>query len=318
MIRAEAVPSGLEVELYGEVGFSPWGDGMTAAQLSAAIREAEGSGPVDQIRVRVNSPGGDVFEGLAIYNLLAGHKAKVHVVVDGLAASAASFIAMAGDRITMAEGSMMMVHNAWSVVAGNADDMREKAAMLDKVDGVLAGVYAARTKQKDAKVREMMAAETWMTGSEAKALGFADEVTPNKTKPERAHAEIRMPFRNAPVERLAALGFDFVPEPTLGGHFVAARRGEKFNPYVDPGDPPAAPAPSDDAFLPDGTVRSSIRAYEQIRRKLESGEGLSPAERALAALRIREAEEQARAENLKHAPAARLDPQPQRRVGDCF
>ena len=134
--------------------------------------------------VKINPPGGDMFEGIAIYNLLRAHKAKVTVEVLGWAASAASIIAMAGDEIRMGLGTFMMVHNAWGVVIGNRHDMREAADLFDGFDSAIVDIYEARTGMKRADVEKLMDAETFMGPSEAVEKGFADVVDDGIEQPE--------------------------------------------------------------------------------------------------------------------------------------
>ncbi len=136
-VRAATADSPAEILLYDEVG--QWG--VTAKDFMSAMASA-GAGP---IKVRINSPGGNVFDGLAIYNALRAHPGGVTTVVDGLAASAASFIALAGSRCEMSPQSMMMVHNAWGVAVGNRHDMTSTAGILAKLDSQLAGMYAAKS-----------------------------------------------------------------------------------------------------------------------------------------------------------------------------
>ncbi len=157
-------------DVIGEDGWS--GGGVTANRISAALRSI---GSKD-ITVRINSPGGDMFEGIAIYNLLRAHRAKVTVEVLGWAASAASIIAMAGDDIRMGLGSFMMVHNAWGVVIGNRHDMREAASLFDEFDVALADIYHARTGMDRIGIERLMDAETFMTAAQAVEYGFADAV----------------------------------------------------------------------------------------------------------------------------------------------
>lgn len=165
-----------EIMIYDTIGADPWsGGGVSASDVVAALAKS-GGGPVT---VRINSPGGDVWDGLAIYNALAAHPGGVNVVVDGVAASAASFIAMAGKTVTMPESSMMMIHNARTLAYGQASDLNETAALLAKVDGQLAAIYEARTGKPAA---DMMQAETWFTAAEALAAGLCDTVTPLPTK----------------------------------------------------------------------------------------------------------------------------------------
>ncbi|HEY3308540.1 MAG TPA: head maturation protease, ClpP-related [Desulfuromonadaceae bacterium] len=128
------------------------------------------------INLRINSPGGCVFDGITIHNALKQHPSKVHVQVDGLAASIASVIAMAGDQVRMAKNSFMMIHNAWALTAGNAGDMRKLADTLDKIDGTLVNTYHDKTGRTEQDIKSMMAAETWMTADEAMQKGFCDFV----------------------------------------------------------------------------------------------------------------------------------------------
>ena len=115
------------------------------------------------ITVRINSPGGDVFAGVSIYNMLREYNGRVVVKVDGLAASIASLIAMAGDEIVMLPGAMMMVHKPWTIAAGNADELGRAVEMLEKTCESMIPVYASRTGLSEEKIEELLAAETWMT-----------------------------------------------------------------------------------------------------------------------------------------------------------
>lgn len=159
------------ISIYDVIGEDFWtGGGFTAKRASAALRSI-GKNPVT---VNINSPGGDMFEGIAIYNLLRQHPAKVTVNVMGWAASAASIIAMAGDEIRMGLGTFMMVHNAWGLVIGNRHDMREAAALFDGFDGAIADIYESRAKVSRKDIEKLMDAETFMGPSEAIDKGFAD------------------------------------------------------------------------------------------------------------------------------------------------
>lgn len=159
------------ITIYDVIGTDWWtGEGVTAKRIAAALRSI---GNADVV-VNVNSPGGDMFEGIAIYNLLAAHPAKVTVNVMGLAASAASIIAMAGDTINMGTGSFLMIHNAWGVVVGNKNDMRAAADVFDGFDAALADIYHARTGVKKAEISALMDGETFMGSADAIRRGFAD------------------------------------------------------------------------------------------------------------------------------------------------
>ena len=146
--------------------------GVSAKSFLNDLASAQG----DSVRVEINSPGGDVFAGLAIYNGLRNSGKKVNVRVLGLAASAASLVAMAGDTIEMPENSFMMVHNPWGFAMGGADDMRDTADMLDKLGVSLASTYAKRTGKSAEEIAALLDAETWMSAAEAVDAGFATAV----------------------------------------------------------------------------------------------------------------------------------------------
>lgn len=166
------------VTIYDVIGEDMWtGGGFTAKRMSGALR-AIGK---NDVTVKVNSPGGDMFEGIAIYNLLREHPAKVTIDVMGWAASAASIIAMAGDEIRMGLGTFMMVHNAWGVVIGNRHDMRDAAKLFDGFDSAIADIYEARTGMKRNAIEKLMDAETFMGPSQAVDNGFADLVLEDLT-----------------------------------------------------------------------------------------------------------------------------------------
>jgi ATP-dependent Clp protease, protease subunit len=165
-----AAEDGATISIYDQIGLDPWsGEGVTAKRIGGALRSI---GAKD-VTVNVNSPGGDFFEGVAIYNLLKDHPGKVTVRVMGLAASAASVIAMAGDEVLMGDGAFLMIHNAWAVAVGNRNDMRQAADLLEPFDGAMAQVYSAKTGMKLDEVTRMMDAESWIGADQAVDLGFA-------------------------------------------------------------------------------------------------------------------------------------------------
>lgn len=153
-----------------------WFGGVSAEGFAKQL--ASMSGPV---LLRINSPGGDVFAGMAMAQAIRSYDGEVTAQVDGVAASAASVVAVAADKTTMAQGSMMMVHNAWTIALGNASDFRETAALLDKIDGEIVGIYEAKAGEGQ-DFAAMMAEETWLTGKEAIAAGLADEESAAKIK----------------------------------------------------------------------------------------------------------------------------------------
>lgn len=164
------------ISIYDVIGLDYWtGEGVTAKRIAAALR-AMGDGPVT---VNLNSPGGDMFEGLAIYNLLREHKGEVTVKVLGLAASAGSIIAMAGDKVQIARAGFFMVHNSWVLASGNRNDLREIADWLEPFDAAMTDIYVARSGMEAKTVAKLMDAESWIGGSDAIERGLADELLPS-------------------------------------------------------------------------------------------------------------------------------------------
>lgn len=171
---AEGEESSADLLLYGEISDSTWWGDEVTPKLFAEDLAALGN--ISTIRVRINSPGGDVFAAQAMYNLLKSHKARIVTHIDGLAASAATVVAMAGDEIVMPGNSMMMVHNPWTAVAGDARDMRKMADTLDTVRDTILATYQAKTGMERSQLINLMNSETWLTADQAKEYGFADTV----------------------------------------------------------------------------------------------------------------------------------------------
>lgn len=171
-----AVASGDNViTMFDVIGEDWWtGGGVTAKKVTAQLR-AIGERPVD---VQINSLGGDMFEGLAIYNVLREHPQPITVKIMGMAASAASIIAMAGDTVQIGAASFLMIHNCWVVAAGNRHEFREVADWMEPFDRAMSDVYAARSGQKQTDIAAWMDAEAYMSGSLAIERGFADELLP--------------------------------------------------------------------------------------------------------------------------------------------
>jgi ATP-dependent protease ClpP protease subunit len=217
---------GAEVLLYDEIGY--WG--VTAADMAAALSPI--SGP---LHLRVNSPGGDVFDGIAIYNMLADYPGEVTVTVDGLAASAASFIAMAGDRITMNRGSKLMIHDASGLCIGNAAEMTAMAALLDMVSGTIADVYAARAGGDAEAWRSLMRDETWYTAQAAVDAGLADEMVPH---PSREDDE-----DSADEQRYADVAASLFPYGRLAALFASEAATSQASAPETPRVPAAVPQP---------------------------------------------------------------------------
>lgn len=189
-----------EVDLYDEIGF--WG--VNAADFRAMIRGA------GDLRLRINSPGGDVFDGIAMYNDLLDHPGNVEVEITGLAASAASIVALAGDQIKIGANAFLMIHNAWTIGMGDRRDMAKYADVLGKVDTALAETYATKTGIDIGEIAKMMDDETWLSGSAAVDKGFADEVigkpTNDNSEEEKAAARFDLSgYKNAPQSAPFAL-----------------------------------------------------------------------------------------------------------------
>lgn len=162
------------ISILDVIGEDVFGEGVTSRRVSAALRRIGDQ----EVYVDINSPGGNFFEGVAIYNMLRQHSQKVHVRILGLAASAASVIAMAGDDIQIGRAGFLMIHNAWVVALGNRHDMRDAAEVLEPFDDAMASVYSAQSGADKAQVAEWMDSETWFNGDQAVELGLANSLLP--------------------------------------------------------------------------------------------------------------------------------------------
>lgn len=167
-----------EIHIYGDIINEDWRweNDTSAVSFRDALAALD---DVEVIDLRINSGGGDVFEASAIYNMLKRHRARVEVHIDGLAASAASVIAMAGDKVTMPKNSMMMIHNMWTIVMGNHNDLRKVADEAEKInDSTVKQSYLDKNPELDAdELSRLLDEETWLTADEALAMGLIDEVT---------------------------------------------------------------------------------------------------------------------------------------------
>ena len=160
--------------IYGTIGEDFWDEeDSNRAKAFAKTLDELNPKPLD---IRIDSAGGDVYEGFAIASAIQRYEGDTHVYIDGMAASAASYIALMGDRITMNDYAMFMIHNAWTLAIGNRDDLRETADRLEAIDSTIAGIIAARSGMELDDVKAAMCAETWFTGDEALANGMCDEV----------------------------------------------------------------------------------------------------------------------------------------------
>lgn len=161
----------LKITIYGDIG-GYWGDSTSAADVERALKNSK----AQTVRIHLNSFGGDVFDGIAIYNQLKNHSAKIIVIVEGLAASAASVLAMAGDEIIIRTGGMLMIHEASTFAWGTKTDIQKTMNALTGIDKSLADIYMTRFKGERSEIETMILNETWFTADEAAAVGLADEV----------------------------------------------------------------------------------------------------------------------------------------------
>ena len=168
-IKAEASSKSADVYIFDEIGTF----GLTAQSFIEEIKSYKDT----PISLHINCVGGDVFEGMAIYNVLKKRTARTTVYIEGIAASMGSVIALAGDEVVMAENSLFMIHNAWGGAMGEATEIRKTAALLDKISGEIADIYTKKTNLPYNRVKEMMDEETWLSADEAFNLGFIDSIS---------------------------------------------------------------------------------------------------------------------------------------------
>jgi ATP-dependent Clp endopeptidase proteolytic subunit ClpP len=241
-IRRDPGSNVATVRIYAEIGDSWWGDSVSAADFARDLDQLD----VETINLHINSPGGDVFDGIAIANVIRQHPARVVAVVDGLAASAASFIAAAADELEMARNSELMIHDAWGLVVGNSSDVRALADRLDQMSDNIAGIYAEKAGGELAEWRDLMRAETWFSADEAVTAGLADRVSKAATE-DKAKAQFDLSIFNH-------AGRAHAPHPVIPGRHRAALHT-----------PP--PAPESTAHLQEGsTVTDSLATA--IRERL--------------------------------------------------
>lgn len=212
------------VYVYDEIGY--WG-----VSASDFVRDLQGISAAN-IELHLNSPGGEVFDGIAIYNALRDHPANITVYVDGLAASAASFIAMAGDTVKIARNAQIMIHDAITVVIGNAADLVREAEMLDKVSDNIADIYAQRAGGTVKQWRKAMQAETWYSAEEAVAAGLADEVHETEDREVKNSWDLSI---------FSYQGREAAPAPRVAS-VPAARATEPAPTPAPPAEPEAPPA----------------------------------------------------------------------------
>lgn len=244
-IRAEEGSDEAEILIYDQIGASWFGDGVTAKQFVKDLAKIDAT----LLTVRINSGGGDVFDGLAIYNALRRHDAAVVTEIDGLAASIASIIALAGEEVRMADNAFFMIHDPSGMEWGTAEDMRKMADLLDKVGGSLVNVYAEKTGKASDELLDWMHAETWFDAEEAVEAGFVDSVV--KGKKIEARADVSA-FTNTPDKLRAMLeSMDQKSKPTAAGGAVP-----------DDSPAPTQPAPAAKGDTVDSNTAAQPRAED--------------------------------------------------------
>lgn len=187
-----------ELSLYGEISdVTWWGDEVTPKQFK---EDLDALGDIDTLNVYINSPGGDVFAGQTIYSMLKRHKAYKNVYIDGAAASIASLVAMAGDKIIMPANAMMMIHSPWTIALGNAQNFRKLADDLDKIRDSMVVAYESRSALTAEEVVEFMDAETWLSAKDCLEYGFADEIEEAKQVAACISEKYLAIYRNIPQE----------------------------------------------------------------------------------------------------------------------
>lgn len=178
------------LNIYGDITSWPWLDSDVSA--SSLSKQIEALGDVNEINVCINSYGGEVAEGLAIYNALKRHKAKVKTICDGFACSIASVIFMAGDERVMNESSLLMIHNAWTYASGNAEQLRKQADDLEKITQASVEAYKSHSDLSEAEIKALMDAETWILPSEAIDYGFATAIEKTQKVAESQNAKAKL------------------------------------------------------------------------------------------------------------------------------
>lgn len=193
-----------EADLYLYIEIASWGGGYSAHSAKSFKQELDDLGEIKTLNIYINSPGGDVFEGIAIYNMLKRHKAHVNVHVDGLAASISSVIAMAGDTIYMPTNSMMMIHNAWMWTAGDSNELKVAAEMLEKVNTSIRQSYMdkAGSSISEEDLTKLMDDETWLTAQECLDYGFCTEIKEDTNIAASTNKELFSKYRNTPKNLL--------------------------------------------------------------------------------------------------------------------
>ncbi len=264
-----------EIFIFDEIGGGFFSDGITAKSFAEDLKAL---GAVRTLNIFINSPGGAVFDGVAIFNQLKRHKARKIVQIDGLAGSVASVIAMAGDEINIAANGFMMIHEPFAMMLGTASEFRARAAQLDKISSSILNTYAVRTGAPENVIADMMAAETWMDAEEAVELGFADNITEEVAI--AAHFDLSQ-FHNVPEDAAAKLDLAKNPPKVELAHGAGlSQRGPEIFAGADL-------SGKDDTVTVGAVERPEEGAKETIVEEKHSDEQPRPPSLALTKMRQR-------------------------------
>ncbi len=254
-ISARAQVRQTEISIFDEIGYY----GVSAKQFISDLKSV----PADhEIVLKIHSPGGEVFDGNAIYNALKRHPGGVTVQIEGLAASMATVISLAGAPVKMAANGFFMIHNPWGVAMGDADEMRDQAALLEKIREGMIAAYASKSGQEPEQIAAWMDAETWFTAAEAQAAGFVDEVTDSLALAASANKFSRLgKFRNAPSD-LTARSVDMDQEVKPSEEEVVIAPADEA--IVEPAAAEEAPvAITEDAVIESEATEEEVQPEEE-------------------------------------------------------
>lgn len=225
-VKNEANSDIAELYLYGTIRQAYWWDDEDDCISSKRVRNALKDLKGKAVNVHINSPGGDVFESIAISNLLKQHDKDINVYIDGLAGSGASIIAMAGKKIFMPNNAMIMIHKAWTYAAGNADELRKVANDLDKIDSAVKASYKDRFVGTEEELNNLIADESWLTAEECLAFGFCDEILSEKKEEEPPQNSIKETLFNKYKKQISTSTGEVGNEkPTLFSSFKKQNQG---------------------------------------------------------------------------------------------
>lgn len=269
-------PSTAAIYIYDVIGCTCWWDDECRCVTAMNLVDELASLRVDNLHIHINSPGGEVDDGIAIYNTLRNHQARKTTFIDSLAASAASVIALAADEVVIAETGQLMIHEASTIAIGDAEDMRRCADLLDRYSNTVAGVYSRKSGMSVEECRDLMRAETWFTGAEAVTAGLADR-TDEEPDEQGDDMEERMTARhNLSLFAFRYAGREAAPAPQLTNHAEPVAPEPATEPTAEP-DPVVAP---DAAAAPEPEATVDPPAEPVVPDPVGAAEDVTPADGA--------------------------------------